>query len=206
MALTEEQIKELKAQLLEQIANLPEDQKAEAEKQIAELSTEALELMLKQQQGSKEASVFRKIISKEISSVIVDENNQSLAVMDIAPISEGHIVIIPKKPIVSTKNLPTPILSLAKKISKRIVSKLKAKSTEIQTEFKFGEIIVNVIPIYDKSLSLSSPRKKETPEALELIAQKLRPRKRISKKPKITKIEAQKPAESSVLQWHRKIP
>lgn len=208
MTLTEEQIKELKAQLAEQIAHLPEEQKAKAQKQIDELSTEALESMIQQQQSkSKEESIFRKIINKEIPSVSVDENKSVIAVMDIAPISEGHTIIIPKKAITSTKSLPNLALSLAKKISKRLVSKLKAKSSEIATEFKFGELIINVIPIYDKSLSLNSPRKKATVEELEAIAVKLRPRKRAAKsKVKITKIPSQELTENSVLKWHRKVP
>ena len=56
------------------------------------------------------------------------------------------------------------------KALKNIISlKLKASNCEIQAESKFGEIIVNVIPIYDKPLNLNSQRKEATEEELNKI-------------------------------------
>ncbi len=52
MPLTQEQIKELKFQLSQQIQNLPEDKKLAAQQQIESLSPEALEYMLKEQTSS----------------------------------------------------------------------------------------------------------------------------------------------------------
>ena len=54
MALTKEEIQELKSQLLEQIKDLPSDKKAEAQAQIDSLSPEALESMLNQQKSSSQ--------------------------------------------------------------------------------------------------------------------------------------------------------
>lgn len=210
MALTDEQVIELKNQLRSQIGHLPPEQKAAAEKQIDSLSPQALEGMIKQQQSrsgqlaeEQPKGVFRMIIGREIESVVVDENPDALAVMEINPISDGHVIIIPKKPVAEEKLLPKSLSSLAKKISKKLTSKLKAKSVEIVHETKFGEVIVNVIPSYEKPLSLNSPRQKSDRETLEKTAKKLR----TIKKPKVIKIKKEKPTpENLVIKLNRRIP
>lgn len=213
MALTEEQVKALKEQLSSQIENLPFDKKEEAQRQIDSLSTEALEMMLKQQnsKSSRQKSVFRMIIDNEIPSYKLDENSKAIAVLEINPISKGHTIIIPKTAAKTAKELPTQAFSLAKKLSKSIISKLKAKSAEIQTETKFNEAIINVIPIYDAPLSIDSPRNKAEKSDLESIESKLKVVKRIPK-PKVEKIKIKTEEQSSqkqasqVLKLKRKIP
>ncbi len=209
--LTPEQVKTLKEQLLNQIKNLPEDKKAEAVAQIESLSPQALELMLKQQNQKTPKSaegIFRLIVKGEIPSSIIDDNASSIAVLEINPVSKGHSIIIPLKAVQTIKDIPTQAFTLAKKISKRMISKLKAKSTEIQTEAKLGEIIINIIPIYDKPLNLESQRYKASKEEIDDVSKLLR----IRKKPKIEKIKQSKPKEikesskSEILKLPRRIP
>jgi histidine triad (HIT) family protein len=206
MALTPEQIKSLKEQLKSQIKHLPEEKRIEAEQQIESLSPQSLELMLKQQKGKaqREQSIFRSIVSGEIPSAKIDENKYALAVLEINPVSKAHVIIIPKQQAKNPENIPSQAFALAKKLSKKIISKLKAKSCEIQTEKKLGESIINVIPIYDKELSVGSPRYKAKKEELEEIASKLRAKS----KPKIEKIRIEKKlsSESQILKLPRKIP
>ena len=45
------------------------------------------------------ASIFSKIISGEIPSFIVAENENFLAFLDIFPIAKGHVLVIPKREI-----------------------------------------------------------------------------------------------------------
>ena len=202
MALTQEQIEELKDQLRAQVDKLPEEQKEQALKQIEEMSDEAIEAMLKQQQSSQSSkTIFRSIVSGEIPSRVIDQNKEAIAVLDIKPISKGHIIIIPKDPVTEAKSLPSQAFSLAKKLSKHISKKLNAKSSEIQTHFSFGEIIVNVIPIYDKALSINSPRQETKDEELDETYKILR----IVKKPKIIKLN--KPQkEAKIIKLKRRIP
>lgn len=205
MPLTQEQIKALKEQLLSQIENLPEPQKSEARTQIESLSPEALELMLKQQESKQQTQdIFRMIINEKIPSSKIDENKEAIAVLEINPISKGHVIIIPKKAAKIATSLSSQAFTLAKKVSKRLISKLKAKSAEIQTETKLGETIINVIPIYEKPLNLNSPRTKAKKEELEELESKLR----IKKKPKIEKIkkENKQTSQEPILKLARKIP
>jgi histidine triad (HIT) family protein len=44
-------------------------------------------------------SVFSKIIRREIPAEIVYEDENTLAFLDIAPVSPGHTLVVPKKPV-----------------------------------------------------------------------------------------------------------
>lgn len=201
MTLTPEQIKDLKSQLSNQIKHLPQEQREAAQKQIESMSDEAIESMLEHQKSkapSKE--IYRAIVSGEITSKKIDENKSAIAVLEIKPISKGHTIIIPKTSVGDSKKIPTQAFTLAKKVSKKIVSKLKATGTEIQSQFLFGEIILNVIPIYEESLNLTSPRYEAKPEELEEVFSKLKttPRKKVVRQTKKT--------SSKIIKLKRRIP
>lgn len=184
MSLTLEQIKELKFQLSQQIQNLPEDKKKAAQEQIESLSPEALEYMLKEQTsgGKTGKSIFRMIVSGEVPSTKIEENPSALAVLDINPISKGHTIVIPKKLCATSKEISSEAFILAQEIAERIENKLEASSVDIQTEKKFGEYIIHVIPSYEEPLTLHSERKESSNEDLEQIAKKIRPEKKEPKK------------------------
>ena len=191
MPLTPNQVESIKEQLRQQVESMPEDKKAPALKQIEEMSPETIESLVKQQRSQnsegEKRSIFRMIVEREIEAIDVGENKYALAVLDINPISKGHIMIIPKKAVDKAKLIPTPCFALAKKISQNIISKLRAKSTEIQTETKFGESIIHVIPIYNESLNINSPRQKAQTDELKSLADKIR----IIRKIRIPKIKKQ---------------
>ena len=44
-------------------------------------------------------SVFTKIINKEYSCHLVDEDQFNIAFMDIRPIKKGHVLVVPKKQV-----------------------------------------------------------------------------------------------------------
>ncbi len=200
--LSKEQILELKKQLSEQIANLPPEKKAEAQSQIDAMSPEALELMLEEQRSPQTKSpknskgIFRLIVSGEIPSKIVEENSVCMAVLEIKPLSKAHLIIIPKFPIKTANKIPSKAFSLAKKLAKRIEAKFKAQSVEIQTETKFGEQILNVIPQY-----ADTPLKRYDAQEAELaeVYNKL-------KVEKVIRIKKKKTQATNLIPWKRRIP
>ena len=64
--------------------------------------------------------IFCKIINKEIPSKIVYEDNDFLAMLDIAPATKGHVLILPKEHASTLAELSddkaSKILVLAKKL------------------------------------------------------------------------------------------
>ncbi|MBO6496422.1 MAG: HIT family protein [Roseivirga sp.] len=45
------------------------------------------------------ASIFTRIINKEIPGYIVAENKDAMAFLDINPLNEGHTLVVPKKEV-----------------------------------------------------------------------------------------------------------
>jgi histidine triad (HIT) family protein len=45
------------------------------------------------------STIFSKIISGEIPSYKVAESNEFLAFLDVSPLAEGHVLVIPKKEV-----------------------------------------------------------------------------------------------------------
>lgn len=151
-------------------------------------SKEELERVLKEinkEKKKEEKCIICSIASKETPSKQIEENKYSLAVLEINPISKGHTIVLPKKHVKTAGELPAQTLSLAKKISKRIKSKLKPKEVIIYTQNIFGHEIVNVLPVYEEETQ-NSPRKKlnekEAEEILEKIQIKKKPTKKEEKK------------------------
>lgn len=208
MALTKEQIAETKKQLATQIGHLPREQQEEAQKQIDSLSEGALEEMINQQKSRSSQPVFRMIISGKIESVKIGENSSAIAVLDIAPISDGHVVIIPKEPAKTEKEIPKQAFELAEKILAKLKENLNAKAVEVFPESKFSEFVLNVVPIYDKPLSQNSQRTQKTIDDLKEIQKKLSVEiiKKEKKAPEIIKISRKKTPKSQIIKLSKRIP
>lgn len=56
------------------------------------------------------ASIFTRIIEREIPAHILREDDNFLAFLDIRPIREGHTLVIPKAEIADVFDLPDPLL------------------------------------------------------------------------------------------------
>ena len=208
MVLTEEQVKELKKQLSEQIKDMPVDKRAEAQAQIDSMSSEALETMLKQQQagqGGGGKNIFRMIVDGEADSIKVGESGDAVAVLDINPISRGHVMVIPKKAVKTPEEVSKGVFALAEEVSKKITDSLKAKSVRAETTTQFGEAIVHLIPIYDKDLDLNSPRSKASPEELQEVKKSLEIIK-VEKKVEKIKIKKKRGRKPKPLKLKRRVP
>ena len=173
------------------------------------MSPEQLELFVKQQTSTQKdktpgenKGIFRMIVDGDIPSKKVDENKESIAVISKRAISRGHVLIIPKKLARDSKEIPSSAFSMAKKISKKIISKLKASSAEIQTESAFGETVVNVIPVYDKPVNVNSPRYEVSEDEMSELEKLLK----FVKKPKVIRIKKKPANQGPVLKLKMRIP
>ena len=199
--LTSEQTTTIKNQLIKHIeSSFPEDKKQFAINQIESMDSAQVEEFLKKnklittssEQGNKEiheasTCVFCSIVSGDINSSKIGENNKAVAVLEINPVSHGHVLIIPKEHLSSSDKLPQIIFSLAKSVSKIIKRKLKPKKVTIASSNLFGHEVLNVIPVYDDE-NLSSERKQSNPEELSQL-QSLLTKKNPVRKPKRIKLK-----------------
>ncbi len=216
--LTQEQIEQIKEQIIQQIeSNFPEDKKESAKQQIESMNAEQLEEFLKQNKLIKspedvgapsgedgrgvgggqfpqpQQCIFCSIISGNTKSYKIDENKYSIAILEINPISKAHTLIIPKEHIPSGEKIPQSVFSLAREIAKKIKTKFKPKDIIISSSNLFGHEIINILPVY-KDETLNSKRYQAKPEELEKLQEILEKKTRIKtiKKPERKKIEGKK--------------
>lgn len=194
--LSNEQIGEIKKQIINQIeSTFPAEQIQSAKSQIESMNAEQLESFLERNNlvkgsDSDKNCVFCSIVSGDINSAKLDENDKAIAVLEINPISEGHSIIIPKE---HTDQSGKKTQELAEKVAKNIKEKLKPKKVEIAKTKLFGHEIINVVPVYENE-TLNSERKQVKKEELELIQENLKekPKKEVIKKSEPKKLDSKK--------------
>lgn len=72
------------------------------------------------------ASIFTKIISGEIPSHKIHENEKFIAFLDISPLKAGHALVVPKKEIDYIFDMPEDLLSEILIFSKEVARKIEA--------------------------------------------------------------------------------
>jgi len=190
MEASEQQIQSLKEQIINQInSTFPEDKKAEAIQQIESMNKDQFIEFLKknnlisnsetpeQMQNLSESqeiqeTPFRQIIQGKIPSYKINENNDCIAVLEINPISLGHTIIIPKSPVHDVSSMPATCPELAEDLSKMFKKELNPKNVIIKPSSILGEIIIDVVPVYENE-TIDSQRTKAKQEELEALAEVL---------------------------------
>jgi len=199
MPFTSEESKEAKKQLLAQVEQMPSGDKETIKSQISSLDDTGLESFLAQnnikfeegklqQTGtpsgkpSTEKPIFESIISGELPSYKIAENDKSIAILELNPLSNGHCLVIPKQKT-TTEKIPKSALSLAQKIAKKLKTKFKPEDIKIET-FSFQDYLaINIIPIYkDTPLNKIKAEKSDLKKLQNKLETKTRnPRKKTSK-------------------------
>ena len=76
------------------------------------------------------STIFSKIISGEIPSHKIEENEDFLAFLDISPLAKGHTLVIPKQETDYIFDMQSEeymqLWSFAKKVAKKIKSKINS--------------------------------------------------------------------------------
>ncbi|MBS3094375.1 HIT domain-containing protein [Candidatus Pacearchaeota archaeon] len=220
MTLNEEQIKVIKEQLFQQIANFPEEKREETQEYIAGLNAQQLEEFLiknnllgpenfespssvegepAQAQSSTQSCVFCNIVEGKIPSYKVGENETSLAVLELNPISRGHAIIIPKTHVSKNSDLPQKTFDFVKFMISKMQTILGTKEVRPFSTNIMGHELINLLPIYDNE-SPESPRKKATKEELEEL-QKVFTEEKIKEPPKEEKPVVEQKKEDFSKWW-----
>lgn len=126
------------------------------------------------------ASLFTRIVRGEIPCHKVAENERFLAFLDIAPLREGHTLVIPKMEVDKFFELPADVLAdimpfaqgVAKKIAK-VVACERVGVSVIGLEVPHAH--VHLIPIDSvHDMDFSRPKLKFAQEELAAIAESIR--------------------------------
>ena len=109
--------------------------------------------------------IFCEIISGNIPSSKVYEDENVLAILDISQTTKGHTLVMPKKHYENFLEMPEEeyenLMGITQKLSRHILQKLDAKGCNIliNTNEVAGQTVmhahVHIIPRYDESDSIS---------------------------------------------------
>jgi diadenosine tetraphosphate (Ap4A) HIT family hydrolase len=215
MTFAPEQAEEIKKQLLVEIDKLPNENKEQIKEYVKNLDSEGLEEFLKknkiqytdsgisqapeggeEEKGEAPKCIFCSIIKGEMPSYKIAEIKKALAILEINPLSKGHLIVLPKEHA-GIEKMPKSALALAQKLAKKIKKKLKPMDIKIETSNFQGHSMINVIPMY-KDVPLKKVKADE--KDLKALQSKLETKKRASRKKELKQEEkAKKPEDLSKL-------
>lgn len=126
------------------------------------------------------ASVFSKIISGEIPSYKIAENDRFLAFLDVFPLVHGHVLVVPKKETdyifdVEDQEL-AEMMIFAKKVAKAIRKAVPCKRIGVAViGLEVPHAHIHLVPLNTVSdINFSQPKLKPTAEELDSMAQKIK--------------------------------
>jgi len=126
------------------------------------------------------ATIFTKIINKEIPSYKIAEDENYYAFLDIFPLSKGHTLVIPKKEVDYLFDLDSDILAglnvFAQRVAKAIDKTIECKRVGVVVlGLEVPHAHIHLIPLNDESdACFSKPKLKLTEEEFKEIAEKIR--------------------------------
>lgn len=180
MALTNEQAKKIKEQLIAQLVNFPEDKRDQMKNQIASMTNSQLESFLQQNNllGSENNCLFCSIASGQTPSFKIGESAENIAVLEINPLSKGHALIVPKK---HSEKAPDSSHEFAKIISNKLKEKFNPKEVRTGELNSMGHGLLEIIPIYGNE---DQRRRLSEEELKKLQSEILKESKKIEETPK----------------------
>jgi histidine triad (HIT) family protein len=128
--------------------------------------------------------IFCKILAGELPANIIDEDDATIAFMDIAPATRGHALVIPRNHSADLASVPAADLQAVVLASQRLAARMRERlgadgvnllnacgAAAWQTVFHFH---VHVIPRYtDDPLRLPWVPSPGDPEQIAAVAQEL---------------------------------
>lgn len=110
------------------------------------------------------ASIFTKIINREIPANIIAEDENYIAFLDISPLTKGHSVVIPKKEVDYIFDLDdqtsTGLMLFAKKVAKAIDKSVDCKRVGVMVVgIEVPHAHIHLVP-FNKASELNFQREK----------------------------------------------
>ncbi len=124
-------------------------------------------------------SIFTKIISGEIPSYKIAEDDRFFAFLDIAPLREGHVLVVPKQPVDKLFDLPAEYLAnllvFAQPIARSIEANFPCNRCGISViGLEVPHAHLHLIPINTANdLNFTQPKMKVSEEKMREIQQRI---------------------------------
>ena len=124
-------------------------------------------------------TIFSKIIAGEIPSYKIAENEKFFAFLDIFPLREGHVLVVPKTEVDKFFDLPDEFLSemllFAKPIAKAIERSFNCNRCGIEVVgLEVPHAHMHLIPINSANdLNFTKEKLKLTPEEMKKVQERI---------------------------------
>lgn len=125
------------------------------------------------------ATVFTKIINREIPALIVAETESCIAFLDINPLAKGHTLVVPKKEVDYIFDLKPALLNELMQFSRRVAKAIDAcrfaKRTGVAViGLEVPHAHIHLVPINGiHDIEFSKPKLSFSKEELAAIAEKI---------------------------------
>lgn len=126
------------------------------------------------------ASIFTKIINREIPAEIIAEDENYIAFLDIMPLVKGHVLVVPKAEVDYIFNLEPEVLSglhlFAQKVAKAIDKTIKCTRVGVAViGLEVPHVHVHLVPLNTMDdINFTRPKLKLSKEELAEIGEKIR--------------------------------
>lgn len=126
------------------------------------------------------ASIFTKIINREIPGYIVAEDEHYIAIHDISPLVMGHVLVIPKHESDYIFDLGDDALSglilFAKKVSNAVKKTVPCKRVGVAViGLEVPHVHVHLVPMNNMGdINFTKPKLSPSKEALAEITEKIK--------------------------------
>jgi histidine triad (HIT) family protein len=130
--------------------------------------------------GFNMASIFTRIINREIPGHIVAENDKYIAFLDVMPLVHGHVLVVPKQEVDYIFDLDDTTLSglslFAKQVAGAIKKAVPCKRIGIAVVgLEVPHAHVHLVPMNSVGdINFTQPKLKPSTEELTTIADKIR--------------------------------
>ena len=126
------------------------------------------------------ASIFSKIITGELPSYKIAETENYLAFLDVFPLTEGHVLVIPKKETDNIFDIEEEEFAGLHLFSKIIASAVKQavpcrKIGVVVIGLEVPHAHIHLVPINEVGdINFAKPKLKPTAEELQAVAERIR--------------------------------
>jgi histidine triad (HIT) family protein len=126
------------------------------------------------------ATIFTKIVNREIPAHIVAEDESYLAFLDIMPLTHGHTLVVPKKEVDYIFDLEESTYSglhlFAKKVAGAVKKATGCKRVGVAVlGMEVPHAHIHLVPMNAmRDMNFSNPKLKPTPEELSSMAAQIR--------------------------------
>ncbi len=124
------------------------------------------------------ASIFTKIINREIPAYIVAEDDKHIAFLDIFPVAEGHVLVVPKKEVDKIFDLDEEdylnLMQFARKVAKAMENVFDVKRIGMAViGLEVPHVHIHLVPINRMSDMDFTNKKSFTEEQFTQIRNKI---------------------------------